>query len=167
MPRDLLVRNERQLEVRASITSLEATMIKGVANGDMVQTLFDAKSPLGQAQATHLFSDGVYTRTLAIPAGTALTSYIWKRDRVCTVSKGKITYVNEFERRTVTAPFTAVFKAGSKQSGFAHTDTLWTTSVRTTCTTPESALDDVLIKTYAEYESYINMNKSLEVKGGE
>lgn len=75
------------------------------------------------------FCDGVYMRTIFIPAGVALTGLVHRFDCL-NIVHGDITVMSEEGRKRVTAlgaPVRFHSKAGIKRAGAAHADTWWTT----------------------------------------
>jgi len=135
-------RNPTQLAVRSKIDELQHTMEEAITKGEMEQTIANCKED--NSQAKHYFGDGVYARSLLIPAGTAVVGHIHKQNRVCIISQGKCTFVDEWHKRTVTAPWIGEFKAGSKTAVYAHTDTTWIACLGTDLTDPDIIVEDLL-----------------------
>ncbi len=148
----LAVRTPTQLAVRSRIDGLQQTMEEGVAEGTLDQTLVDCSKDFDQAD--HYFGEGVYARSLLIPAGTCVIGKIHKQDRVCIIAQGECTFVDEWQKKTVKAPYVGEFKAGSKTAVYAHTDTLWVACVGTHKTDTDDLLD--LVETSHEgYQTYL------------
>lgn len=103
----------------------------------------------------HSFIDGVYVRTIFIPAGTVIVGKIHKHSHANILSQGEVSVMTEeggLER--LRGPLTMTSPAGCKRAVYAHTDTTWTTIHRTDETDLEKIEDYVIAKTYEEYEQF-------------
>ena len=87
-----------------------------------------ASLPQVELEIEHEFSDGIYMRTMFIPAATVLTGAVHRFDCL-NVVVGDISVVTEFGSRRITAALPRRFSspAGTKRAGYAHADTYWTT----------------------------------------
>lgn len=150
---ELAIRSPAQLVVRSKIDRLESSLRKEIDEGNMVQTIVDCKKD--NSQAGHFFGDGVYARSLLIPAGTTVVGYIHKQARVCIVASGKCTFTDEFHRRTVEGPWVGEFKAGTKTAVYAHTDTFWVAVIGTDLKDPDILVDKLVTGSHEDYENYV------------
>jgi len=144
-------RNTPLEKVREGIDALEASMLQGVESGDLVKRLHEGGTEEGDAQCKHYFGDGVYARSLLIPAGTAVVGRIHRQARVCIIAKGVCSFVCEDHRETVEGPWIGEFKAGSKTAVFAHSDVLWIACLGTEITDSRTAFDSLTCGSYEEY----------------
>jgi hypothetical protein len=104
----------------------------------------------------HVFAPGVYARTIFIPAGSVLVGKIHKHKHVNILSQGEVTVVTEAGgTEKLVGPLTMVSEPGTKRAVFAHTDTTWTTIHLTDSTDLAVIEDEVIAKTYQEYEQYL------------
>jgi len=157
-PRDI-----GQLIVRTTIERLEASMRKKIDDGEMEQTIFDGASEEGDAQVNHYHGQGVYARSLLIPAGTAVVGKVHRQDRICIIAQGKCTFTDEFGSETVEAPWIGEFKAGTKTAVFAHTDTLWVACLGTDLKRGIDAVEELTCDNHAEYHSLLeDQNRSVK-----
>lgn len=103
----------------------------------------------------HSFIDGVYVRTIFIPAGTVIVGKIHKHSHANILSKGDVVVMTEGGgREHLTGPLTMVSPAGCKRAVYAVTDTIWTT-IHSTDETDLSKIEDwVVAKDYTEYEQF-------------
>lgn len=154
MGNELTNREPWQIARRKQIDLLEDLMHAGVETGALEQTLYDGATDEGNDQAVHFFGDGVYARAVEIPAGTCVIGKLHKLARICIIAKGSCTYVDEFHRRTVEAPFVAEFRPGTKTAVYAHTDTVWIAVVGTDMTDPQQILEEWSALDHADYASY-------------
>jgi hypothetical protein len=127
------------------------------------------KVPQVECPLQHSFIDGVYVRTIFIPAGTVIVGKIHKHSHANILSKGEVSVMTEaggLER--LVGPLTMTSPAGCKRAVYAHTDTTWTTIHRTDETDLEKIEDWVIAKTFEEYEQFrlegANHMKVIEVK---
>jgi hypothetical protein len=153
LPKALKTRTPQQLVVRSKIDNLEHVMRKEIADGKIVQTIKDCAED--NTQADHYFGDKVYARGLWIPAGTVVVGKLHRFDRICIVASGKCTFVNEWEKKTVTAPYVGEFKAGSKTAVFAHTDSYWVACHGTELTDPDELVEKLVSPDHTDYQLYL------------
>lgn len=141
-----------RLEARRRIESLEAGLAEGLASGKVGATVHNGGTEEGDAECDHYFAEGVYARSVLIPAGTAVVGRVHKQSRVCIVAQGTCTFMDEHQQRKVAAPWVGEFAAGSKTCVFAHTDTLWIACVGTDLKDSRTAFGVLSAATYEEYE---------------
>lgn len=75
----------------------------------------------------HEFCNGIYARTMHIPAGVALTGQIHKNECFFVVRFGIIRVTSDDGPKTLYPGAMVVSGAGSKRAGFAITDSVVTT----------------------------------------
>lgn len=106
----------------------------------------------------HSFIDGVYVRTIFIPAGTVIVGKIHKHSHANILSKGEVVVMTEEGgREHLTGPLTMVSPAGCKRAVYAVTDATWTTihSLPPDQSQDLSKIEDwVVAKDYSEYEQF-------------
>jgi hypothetical protein len=103
----------------------------------------------------HSFIDGVYVRTIFIPAGTVIVGKIHKHSHANILSKGEvIVFTEEGDMEHLKGPITMVSPAGCKRAVRALTDTTWTTIHRTDETDLDKIEDWVIAKSYEDYEQF-------------
>jgi hypothetical protein len=135
-----LIRTEEQLQVRQDIDRLEQALRDEIDAGNLVETLHDGETDEGSDQCNHYFAKGVYVRSLVIPSGTLVVGRLHLQSRVCIVATGRCTFIDEFRKQTVSAPWIGEFKAGSKTAVFAHETTLWIAISGTDIKDPKTAV---------------------------
>ncbi len=145
---------------RAKLFALQHTMQDAIAKGEMVE----ADCPL-----QHHFIDGVYVRTIFIPAGTTIVGKIHKHSHSNILSQGEVLVFTEGEGvQHLKGPLTMVSPAGCKRAVKALTDTTWTTIHATDETDLERIEDYVIAKDYADFEQFrleaTNMNYTKELQ---
>jgi hypothetical protein len=145
-----------QLAVRAAIDELEQAILRTIADGTAVQTLWNGGTPEGDAQCDHYFGDRVYVRSLWIPAGTCLVGRLHTQARVCMVLAGSCVWVDEDRREAVEAPWIGEFRAGSKTAVFAETDTLWAAALGTDMTDPRTIFSSLTCGSHVEYRQFLD-----------
>jgi len=153
MDQELVTRTPGQLQVRGRIEDLEASMKVEIEAGNMEQTIDDCAE--NNDQADHFFAKDVYARGLWIPAGTVVVGKLHRESRVCIVASGSCTFVNEFERQVVQAPWVGEFKAGSKTAVFAHSDTYWIACHGTDITDPDELVEELVSPDHEDYQMYL------------
>jgi quercetin dioxygenase-like cupin family protein len=103
-----------------------------------------AAMPQIEGKVDHLFVDGLYARTLYIPAGAVLTGKVHRRDHINFLMKGTIRVMTDEGMKLLEAPQIISSKKGIKRAGFAITDTEWTTIHATTATDVETAEEELV-----------------------
>lgn len=153
METNLVLKAGTQLATRTAIDKLQSSLESEIASGNMEQTIVDCKKD--NSQADHYFGDGVYARSLLIPAGTVVIGYIHKQDRICIIAKGKCTFVDEYHKKTVEAPYIGEFKAGSKTAVYAHTDTVWVACLGTDSKDPDVMVNELVTGDREDYQLFL------------
>lgn len=147
---------QKRLKTRSRIYDLERSLHESIDAGEM---------PREDGNLTHYFTKGIYARELFIPAGTVMTSKLHKLPRLCIISQGDVTFITEYGMQRVQAPYTAVFKPGSKVALFTHADTVWTAIHGTDETDLDKLEENLIAKDHDEYDAYC---KQLNIEiGGE
>ena len=89
-----------------------------------------ATMPQVQIPTEHVFSGGMYARTITIPAGIVLTGAVHTTDHLCVVN-GDISVLTDNGPQRLTGLHVLATKAGAKRAGYTHAPTRWTTICRT------------------------------------
>lgn len=134
------------------------------------RNLFELQAGLGESDLPevecplqHSLIDGVYVRTIFIPAGTMLVGKIHKHSHANILSQGEVLVITEEGgREHLKGPLTMVSPAGCKRAVKAITDTTWTTIHRTDETDLSKIEDWVIAKTYEEYEQFRLQGESMK-----
>lgn len=139
----------------------EAPLVEGVADAavkatprDKVLRLQDEmlRMPQVDIPIEHAFADGVYARTMRVPAGVALVGKLHKTRHLWFLMSGKVTVYTEFGLKTYEAPAMIVSEPGEKRVIVAHTDVVWTNIHATNETDPEKIEREVISPTYDDLE---------------
>lgn len=100
--------------------------------------------PAVRCRLKHLFTPGLYTRTIHMPANTLVTSFIHRYDHTFVISQGAVSvWIDGTGWVLLKAPHVGITKAGTRRVLWIHEDTVWTTSHPCDC------------KTVAEAEEYL------------
>lgn len=104
---------------------------------------FLASLPQIEVEPVHTFANGLYSRTILIPAGSMITGKVHKNNDLNIVIYGHMRVRTEDGIKDVHGPCIFTGCAGVKQIGYAYDDTLWTT-VHATRTTDLDELEKEL-----------------------
>ena len=119
-----------------------------------------AKLPALQLEIVHHWAPGLYAREMRIPAGTALTGRIHKKECL-NIVLGDITVYNDSTgvSKRITGYATFRSPAGTRRAGFAHQATVWT------CfhVTDKTDLAEIEAEFIEHYENPLLMNSKTEV----
>lgn len=137
-------------DANEQMTKTDGVRQKLYALQEAAATLPEVDCPL-----QHSFIDGVYVRTIFIPAGTVIVGKIHKHSHANILSKGEVVVMTEDGgREHLAGPMTMVSPAGCKRAVYAVTDSTWTTIHQTDETDLAKIEDWVIAKDYAEYEQF-------------
>lgn len=104
----------------------------------------------------HLFSFGVYARTIYIPKGVILTGHIHKFENLNILLKGKIQVSIGDKVETIEAPFVVVSPANTKRIAQALEDCIWMTILGSHEKNLDCIEDHFIAKSEEEYLEYCN-----------
>ena len=106
----------------------------------------------------HVFAPGVYARTMSIPKGACIVGKIHKHKHLNILSSGTVLVLTESEGiERLTGPLTMVSEPGTKRAVWAETDAVWTTIHLTAETDLAKIEDEVIAKSYEEYEQFLKI----------
>ena len=113
---------------------------------------------------THEFVDGVYVRTIKIPAHSLVVGKIHRHAHPNFLMKGVVTvYTEEHGFQILKAPCSMISPAGTKRALYTHMDCEWTTIHKTDATTPEEAELEIIAPSYEDEQLMKNKIKALEL----
>jgi hypothetical protein len=112
---------------------------------------------------THEFVNGIYVRTIQIPANSLVVGKIHRHAHPNFLMKGVVTVLTEDGGTEILkAPCSMISPAGTKRVVFTHMDCEWTTVHATDATTPEEAVLEIVAPSYEDEELNSNQVKALE-----
>lgn len=150
-------------EKRAAAVKDAESQIAKFEDGSVRQKLYAlqkscADLPDVEMPLQHTFAPGVYVRTIFIPAGSVIIGKIHKHRHANVLSQGHVTVLTESGGlEELRGPLTMVSEPGTKRAVYAHTDTVWTTIHPTDKTDLGEIEDEVIAKSYEEYERFARM----------
>ena len=103
----------------------------------------------------HYQIDGVYVRSLFLPAGTLLTGKIHNFENIAILAQGTIRVSNGTDSYVLTAPHIMVDKPGVKRIGYAETDVTFITVQKTANTEIDDIEKELVSDTFEEYEQQL------------
>jgi hypothetical protein len=107
---------------------------------------------------THMFSDGMYFRTIEIPAGTVIEGKRHRNKTMNILLKGKMTIYDGEEAHEITAPFMVESEPNTKKLGYAHEDSVWL-NVHRTDSTDLNEIEKQVTITEEEYNNVLPLFK--------
>lgn len=115
----------------------------------------------------HHFTNGLYSRTIYMPAGVTIVSMIHKTQHQYVISKG-IAHVkiNENEWQELAAPFIGVTEPGTRRILYIENDCVWTT-FHPVDIVPTDDTEEAILKAVSEVETLIIEPHLNEILGGE
>lgn len=137
----------------APVTSLPARIARDkiVAFEQALQALpADARATFDNL---HDFADGVYARSLYMPAGMVCTGKIHRTRHFFVVMQGSCTVVDsDGNRKLIVAPYLGITEPGMKRAVHVHEDVIWTTFHRTDKTNPEDIEREITTNSFEEFD---------------
>ncbi len=112
----------------------------------------------GEGECQHIFHDGLYARGLLIPAGELVIGRLHRQDRICIIASGSCIFVDENQRKEVSAPWFGAFKKGSKTAVYALSDVYWIAILRTELTDSRTAFESLTCASHEEYQAGLNLS---------
>jgi hypothetical protein len=103
----------------------------------------------------HYQIDGVYARSMFIPAGTILTGKIHNFESIAILAKGRIRITNGTESYIISEGHIMVDKPGVKRLGYAETDVIFITVHRTDNIEIEAIEKELVSATFEEYQQQL------------
>jgi len=76
---------------------------------------------------THLFTPGLYVRTMHVPAGVLITSMEHKTEHPWILLRGVLDVISDTENIRYEAPCMGVTPPGTKRLAYIHEDVVWIT----------------------------------------
>ena len=131
---------ERDLALQEKIMALEDAMLS---------------QPQLELETAHNFADGVYVRTMFIPAGTTVSGRLHLRECVNIMVSGDITLVTVDGPVRLKAPQMFVSPAGSKKVVYANEDTVWVTTHSLPPTDPADIESILTVPSFREYRALL------------
>ena len=133
--------------------------------GTMPDILRIEKEILQMPQVTcpveHYQIDGVYVRSMFIPAGTILTGKIHNFESIAILAKGRIRITNGTDSYIISEGHIMVDKPGVKRLGYAETDVIFITVHRTDNTEIDDIEKELVSATFEEYEQQLLLGETL------
>jgi hypothetical protein len=111
---------------------------------------------------TNHFVDGAYVREMFAPKGYCVITKIHKKTHPFFVMSGEVSVMTENGYVRVKAPYWGITKAGTKRICYMHTDSVWITVHATNETDIDKIEDEVIAKSYDDFEKGCR-----EIKGGQ
>jgi hypothetical protein len=108
--------------------------------------------PQLDSEAKHYHLEGVYCRSLFMPAGSLATGKIHNRESIGILAQGTLRITNGDTSVVVTAPYITVDKPGVKRLAYAETDCTFITVHRSDKKTLDDLEDELVSKSFEEYE---------------
>jgi len=134
---------------REKILTLEAQM----KDFNRVHGLSEPECPL-----THHFAPGAYGREIFLPKDSLVVGKIHKHAHLNMIMKGKVSVATEEGIRVYEGPLVMVSKPGTKRVVYAHEDTIWVTVHLTQETDLGKIEDEIIAKSYTDYDAYAGIN---------
>jgi len=119
------------------------------------------KMPQVTLPVEHYQVDGVYVRSLFLPAGTLLTGKIHNFENIAILAQGTIRVSNGTDAYVLTAPHIMVDKPGVKRIGYAETDVTFITVHKTANTEIDDIEKELVSDTFEEYEQQLLLGEML------
>lgn len=112
----------------------------------------------------HYFAPGLYAREIHMSAGDCVVGKIHKHAHVNNISKGRVLVTTEFGKSELVAPCQFVSEPGTKRAVLVLEDCIWTTYHPTDKTDLDDIEEEVIAKSFEDYDALKNPSLSYRVK---
>lgn len=141
------------------ITGISKTPIQNIlAIEDIIKQL-EVENGQVECPISEYRIDGVYARSMFIPANTILTGKIHTTESISILAQGTIKISNGSESYQITAPHILVDKPGIKRLGVTLSDVTFITIHKYSGTAPEK---DLVVDTFEEYEEQLLLENGVK-----
>jgi hypothetical protein len=130
-----------------SSLALQGNMPEILALEKIILTLEQVECPI-----SHYQIEGVYCRSMFIPAGTVITGAIHNKENISILAQGTIRITNGTESKLISAPYIMVDQPGIKRLGVSETDVTFINVWRTDTTDLDEIEKEIRSDTFEEYE---------------
>ena len=131
----------------SSLLSLQGNMPEILALEKIILTLEQVECPI-----SHYQIEGVYCRSMFIPAGTVITGAIHNKENISILAQGTIRVTNGTDSKLISAPCIMVDLPGIKRLGVSETDVTFINIWRTDTTDLDEIEKEIRSDTFEEYE---------------
>jgi hypothetical protein len=131
----------------SSLLALQGNMPEILALEKIILTLEQVECPI-----SHYQIEGVYCRSMFIPAGTVITGAIHNKENISILAQGTIRITNGTESKLISAPYIMVDQPGIKRLGVSETDVTFINVWRTDTTDLDEIEKEIRSETFEEYE---------------
>ena len=148
---------------RTAVCAAAAEEAKKFEPGSVRHKLYSLEAALGDTPELdfplqHVFAPGVYARTMRIPKDGVIIGKIHKHKHLNILSQGTVLVLTESQGiERLTGPLTMVSEPGTKRAVVAETDAVWTTIHLTAETDLAKIEDEVIAKSFEEYEQFLKI----------
>ena len=122
-------------DIRAVVTALQRQLIDMRKVGDFPEVEFPVE---------HIFSPGLYSRQMTLPAGGLIVGKINRHPCLNVILKGRISVLSEEGPKEIIGPCVFTSEANIKRVGLVHEETIWI-NVHPTNETDLEKLEEELI----------------------
>jgi hypothetical protein len=130
-----------------SSLALQGNMPEILALEKIILTLEQVECPI-----SHYQIEGVYCRSMFIPAGTVITGAIHNKENISILAKGTIRVTNGTDSKIISAPYIMIDQPGIKRLGVSETDVTFINVWRTDTTDLDEIEKEIRSETFDEYE---------------
>jgi hypothetical protein len=133
-----------------------SVLFKDCASRESIMSLQAHLSGMEQIDCPvkHYHAPNLYAREIFMPKGAVVVGKIHKHAHVNNISKGSVIVSTEFGNEQYDAPCQFVSKAGTKRAVLVLEDCIWTTYHPTSETELEKIEDEVIAKSFEDYEQF-------------
>jgi hypothetical protein len=123
-----LVPNQPVADVSAPVPATPQTDPATHQKIDLLEQALLAEGDLIDLPLAHIFTPGLYTRAIHMPAGSLVVSKIHKTEHPFAVMTGRVSvFIPGGEPEEIIAPHVGVTLPGTRRVLYCHTDVIWVT----------------------------------------
>lgn len=134
----------------SSLLALQGNMPEILALEKIILTLEQVECPI-----SHYQIEGVYCRSMFIPAGTVITGAIHNKENISILAQGTIRVTNGTDSKLISAPYIMVDQPGIKRLGVSETDVTFINVIRTDLTDIDELEKELVSQSFDDYDQQL------------
>lgn len=111
----------------ADLSSIDPSVLAASSESDKIEYAMAQSADKVDCSLSHIFTPGIYARTIFMPAGAIVMSMTHKTRHPFVITTGEVDVVSPEGAFTYVAPYMGITQPGTKRFLHVKKDTTWTT----------------------------------------
>lgn len=109
------------------LSHIDSAVLANCSESDKIEYAMCQSEEKVECPLTHIFTPGLYTRTIFMPAGSLIMSMTHNTRHPFVISTGEVDVISSEGSETHIAPYMGITQPGTKRFLHVKQDTTWTT----------------------------------------